>query len=83
MKEIFDEKEGMAHLRMKADQEKEVLNRAMSAEKKARELEESFQAMLKVNVEKDEELLKLRKEKEKAETRCEGGMKKLNEELTR
>ena len=84
MKEIFDEKEGaMAHLRMKADQEKEVLNRAMSAEKKARELEESFQAMLKVNVEKDEELLKLRKEKEKAETRCEGGMKKLSEELTK
>ena len=53
----------------------------MSAEKKARELEESFQAMLKVNVEKDEELLTLRKE-EKAETRCEGGMKKLSEELT-
>ena len=60
MKEIFDEKEGaMAHLRKKADQEKEVINRAMSAEKKARELEESFQAMLKVNVEKDEELLTL------------------------
>ena len=60
-----------------------MINRAMSAEKKARELEESFQAMLKVNVEKDEELLKLRKEKEKAETRCEGGMKKLSEELTK
>ena len=70
MKEIFDEKEGaMAHLRKKAEHEKDLLHRATGSEKKAMDLKDSFEALLKVNVEKDEALIALRKEKEKATTK--------------
>jgi len=84
MKEIFEEKEGaLAHLRKKAEQEKGLLHRATSWEKKFLELKDSFAALLKVNVENEEALGTLRKEKEKATTKYEGEVKKLSGELTK
>jgi hypothetical protein len=84
MKEIFEEKEGaLAHLRRKAEQEKELLHRATSWEKKFLELKDSFAALLKVNVENEEALAALRKEKEKSTTKYEGEVKKLSGELTK
>ena len=47
------------------------------------DLKDSFEALLKVNVEKDEALIALRKEKEKATTKNEGELKKLSGELTK
>lgn len=84
VKEILEEKEGaLAHLRKKAEHEKDLLHRATGSEKKAMDLKDSFEALLKVNVEKDEALIALRKEKEKATTKNEGELKKLSGELTK
>ena len=84
MKEILEEKEGaLAHLRKKAEHEKDLLHRAAGSEKKAMDLKDSFEALLKVNVEKDEAIIALRKEKEKATTKNEGELKKLRGELTK
>ncbi|CAL6349106.1 unnamed protein product [Bathycoccus prasinos] len=84
VKEILEEKEGaLAHLRKKAEHEKDLLHRATGSEKKAMDLKDSFEALLKVNVEKDEALIALRKENEKATTKNEGELKKLSGELTK
>ena len=84
VKEILEEKEGaLAHLRKKAEHEKDLLHRAAGSEKKAMDLKDSFEALLKVNVEKDEAIIALRKEKKKATTKNEGELKKLSEELTK
>ena len=84
VKEILKEKEGaLAHLRKKAEHEKDLLHRATGWEKKSMDLKDSFEALLKVNVEKEEALIALRKEKEKATTKNEGELKKLSGELTK